>query len=811
MIAVWRRSSGGFKLSVSASVGGVVCLVALAFFASQYPRGAQARGAALTSAPAASGSTQVSIAKGPAAAIATRFTRDVQPLMQKYCYNCHGGGKHKGDITLDKFTSFEHVMADHATWESVDDQLSSAAMPPDDKPQPTKAEMNLLAVWVHDAINFRDCSGPRDPGKVTIRRLNKIEYSNTLRDLLGVDVKPTADFPADDTGYGFDNIADVLSMSPLLAEKYLYAAEGALDKVIVTEGPQRQFAKIEATRMTSTAGGNSVNDSAWSLGNNGELWTKFDAPATGEYEIRVRAYGIQAGPDPVRMSVRVDGTNLRLFEVKATKEKPENFNLATTMRGGEHKISVAFLNEFTHKAEKPAYRKLILDSITLDGPKVSATAVLPPPTAGHRALIFATAPKDGTEAEAARKVITKFANRAFRRPVAEDQITRLMALFSESRKAGDGYDRACKTAMTAVLCSPNFLFRIEPAPGGTKDKVFAIDDYALASRLSYFLWSTMPDDDLMSFAAAGKLRQPGVIEAQVKRMMADPKSQAFVANFAGQWLELRLLDDYEADPKRFPAFNKQLRTAMKMETEQYFHALVNEDHSVLELLDSNYTFVNEQLAAFYGLPDVKGEKFRKVTLPANSHRGGVLTMAGVLTVTAMPSRTSPVKRGKYILEEILGTPPPPPPPDVPALKEQKSDKDGGSLRQRLEAHRTDPTCASCHKRMDPLGFALENFDAIGKWRDKDGETTIDPSGVLPNGKKIGGADDLKKALLERKDDFVRCLATKMLTYAVGRGVEPYDRCTIDDVCANAKQSNYRFSSVLIGIVKSDAFQKRRAE
>jgi hypothetical protein len=673
--------------------------------------------------------------------------------------------------------------------------------------------MALLTSFANDAANFRDCTGPRDPGRVTIRRLNKVEYTNTVRDLLGVDVKPAADFPADDTGYGFDNIADVLSMSPLLAEKYLYAAENALDKVIITEGPKRQFTKIEASKMTSTAGGYANGESgAWVLGNNGELWTKFDAPGTGEYEIRVRCYGNQVGPDAVKMALRVDGSVVRPFEVKATKEKPETLSATTVMRTGEHRVAVVFLNEFTSKADpkKPQYRKLTVDSVSLDGPKVTHF-VLPLPSVQHKVLIFAVPPKDGTETECAKKVITKFATRAFRRPVPPDQITRLMALFSASRAAGDPYDRACKTAMSGVLCSPYFLFRFEPAPVGNKDKVFTLDDYALATRLSYFLWSTMPDEELISLAAANKLHQPGVIDAQVKRMMGDPKAQAFVANFAGQWLELRLLDDYDADQRLFPAFNKTLRSAMKTEAEQFFQTLISEDHSVLDVLDCNYTYVNETLAKFYGIPNVQGEKFQKVTLPPTLHRGGVLTMAGVLTVTAMPSRTSPVKRGKYILEQILGTPPPPPPPDVPALKDKQKDTDSASLRQRLEAHRTDPTCASCHKRMDPIGFALENFDAIGKWRDKDGNFDIDPSGVLPNGRKIGGSDDLKKALLDRKDDFVRCLVTKMLTYATGRGVEPYDRCTIDDVCASVKQNNYRFSAVLTGIVKSDAFQKRRAE
>ena len=774
-------------------------------------------------------------------ALESRLTKEVQPLLQKYCYACHGNGKHKGDTTLDKFTNFAAVQAERPVWESVIEQLDSAAMPPEDKPQPTRAELALLTSFAHEVLTFRDCSGPRDPGKVTIRRLNRAEYNNTIRDLLGVDFKPAADFPSDDTGYGFDNIADVLSMSPLLAEKYLYAAETALDKAIATDPPKRQSIRVDAVKLTSTVGGYAINDTAWVMGNNGELFTKQDIPATGEYDIRARVYGQQIGADPVRMSIRVDGQNARVFEVKAVRDTPETCAVSVPLRTGEHKISVVFLNEFTAKsdaqkpdapkpdapktdatkpdpkaaAQKPGQKKnltrrLIVEMLTIDGPKNAAQLPPPPPTAYQKQLIFCTPLRDGTEQECARRIIEKFTTRAFRRPATPLEITRLLSLFIAARSAGDKFEKALKTSMAAVLCSPHFLFRIEPAPPAFTGKVYPISDYALASRLSYFLWSTMPDDELFAKAAAGKLRQPGVIELEVKRMMADPKAQAFVTNFEGQWLELRILDDYEVDNGRFPAF-RPLRQAMKKEVETYFQSLIAENGSVLDLIDSNYTFVNDKLAAFYGLTGVTGEAFRKVPLTSDSHRGGVLTMAGVLTVTAMPSRTSPVKRGKFILDQILGTPPPPPPPDVPALSEKKADIESASMRKRLEAHRADPTCASCHKRMDPIGFALENYNAIGQWRDKDNDQPIDPSGILPGGHKIAGPEDLKKALMEKKDGFVRCLVTKMLTYAIGRGVEPYDQCAIDDICASVKQNNYRFSSLMIGIVKSDTFQKRRTE
>jgi hypothetical protein len=764
-----------------------------------------------------------------------RFTKDVQPLMQKYCYTCHGNGKHKGDVALDKFASITAIQAERDTWEAVCDQLSSASMPPEEKPQPTAAEAAAITSFVNEALTFRDCTGPRDPGRVTIRRLNRAEYNNTIRDLLGVaSFKPADDFPADDTGYGFDNIADVLSMSPLLAEKYLDAAEQVLAKAIVTDPPKRRAIRIEGARMTSTAGGYKNND-GWTISNNGEVFVKHPIAAAGEYEIRVRVYGIQAGPDPVRMAIKIDGQVVRTLDVKSTKEQPEVISLSAPLGAGERWIALAFLNEFTEKpqtqpstkpqnTEKPAaaaqqpqkpkepkIRRLTIESLSIDGPRNADKLPVPPPTEMQRKIVFALPPKDGSEQQCARQVLQKFATRAFRRPTTEDEISRMMKLFAAARADGQSYEKALKTPMAAILCAPHFLFRIEPPPPGNKEKVYAISDYALATRLSYFLWSTMPDEELFGLAAAGKLRQPGVLEAQLKRMMADPKSQAFVANFAGQWLELRILDDYEVDPKRYPDFNRDLRLAMKQEGERFFQSIITEDRSALDLIDANYTFVNERLAKFYGIPDVSGPDFRKVTLPATIHRGGVLTMAGVLTVTAMPSRTSPVKRGKYILEQILGTPPPPPPPDVPALADKKRDIEAAPLRKRLEAHRADPTCASCHKRMDPIGFALENYDAIGKWREKDGAFDIDPSGVLPSGRKIAGPDDLKKAILDKKDDFVRCLVSKMLTYATGRGTEPYDRCTIEDICASVKQNNYHVSSVLLGIIKSEAFQKRRAE
>ena len=744
-----------------------------------------------------------------------RFTKDVKPLVQKYCNSCHDADKHKGDVILDKYANFASIQSDRSQWESVYDELESGSMPPAKKPQPTKAEMQTMMDFIAQAVAYRDCSGPRDPGRVTIRRLNREEYNNTIRDLLGVDLKPADDFPTDDTGYGFDTIAEVLSMSPLLAEKYLTAADAVLDKVIVTDGPKSQTIQRDGAKLSNT-GGYVQKETAWVMSAVGEVSTR-EKFIAGEYEIRVNCYATQAGKDKAKLAIKMDGLVLKLSDVSGEKESPETIKFTGNIAAGEHKISVMFTNPYkeekksTKAEEKVPTRRLIVESLTIEGPKKTILpVVLPPPSAEQKRLLFAVPPRDGNEEACARKVLTTFATRAFRRPIPTAEVDRLMKIFATAKSAGDRYEKAIKAPMSAVLCSPKFLFRIEPAPVGFKGKVYDLDDYALASRLSYFLWSTMPDDALIAAATAGKLKTAAGTNAEIKRMLADPKAQSLVTNFVGQWLELRTLDEYEADPKLFPEF-QAMRPLLKKEVEVFCQSIIAEDKSVLDLIDCNYTFVNEKLGKFYGINGVTGESFKKVPLAADSHRGGILTMAGVLSVTAMPSRTSPVKRGKFILEQILGTPPPAPPPDVPPLSDKKNDVEKASLRVRLEAHRADPTCASCHKKMDPIGFAMENYDAIGRWRDKDGGFAIDPSGVLPNGKKIAGMNDLKKSILDKKDGFVRCLVTKMLTYSLGRGIEPSDQCTVDDICNSVKQNNYRFSSILTGIVNSDAFKKRRME
>jgi mono/diheme cytochrome c family protein len=590
------------------------------------------------------------------------FAKDIAALVNRYCGTCHGEKKPKGGVALTVFTDDGSVLKKRSVWEQVADNLRSGEMPPPGKPRPTAAELETINAWL-DAVVFQtDCNGRKDPGRVTLRRLNRAEYNNSIRDLVGIDFQPANDFPQDDVGYGFDNIGDVLSLPPLLMEKYVAAAEKIVEKAL-------------------------------------------------------------ASPEARK----------RLF-------------VATTQ------------NE-----------------------------------------------------ESARQILERFAGRAYRRPVTGEELRRLLRFVAMAEKERDGFETGVGLAVQAILVSPHFLFRVEidPRPNDPQ-AIHPISPFELASRLSYFLWSSMPDDELFELARKKTLQSPDVLEAQVRRMLTDPRSRALVDNFAGQWLQLRSLKDFKPDPDLFPNFDEKLRAAMLKETELFFGSILREDRSILDFLDADYTFVNGRLAKHYGLPGVQGERFRRVSLTATP-RGGILTQAAVLAVTSNPTRTSPVKRGKWILDNILGTPPPPPPPGVGELKDDKKAELSGTLRQRMEQHRANPNCASCHQRMDPLGFGFENFDAIGAWRSREGKHVIDSSGTLPGGQTFKGPSELRAILKQRQDTFARCLSEKLLTYALGRGVERPDRCALDEIVKAAAKDNCKFSRMAIEIVKSDPFQKRRGK
>jgi hypothetical protein len=589
------------------------------------------------------------------------FDKDIQPLLKTYCIGCHGGERPRGRVGLDKYKDDQSLAKNHELGERLLKALRAGDMPPKTKPKPSTQEMELLTRWLEEKILKVDCSLVQDPGRVTIRRLNRNEYNNTIRDLLGVHFQPADDFPADDIGYGFDNIGDVLSLPPILLEKYMTAAE-----------------KIVANAFKS---------------------------------------------------------------------------------------------------------------------------------ADTRQRIMIAQPSEKNQTDAARKIIENFARRAYRRPVTADEVARLVRFVELATANGDSFERGIQLTLQAVLVSPNFLFRIEQdrAPTGTEG-ARPIGEFELASRLSYFLWTTMPDEELFKQAQNETLRKN--LEPQVRRMLRDPKSKALVENFAGQWLQLRALKTVAPDPGMFPTFNDALRAAMQKETELFFESIMREDRSILDFLTADYTFVNERLAKHYGITGVKGEQFQRVRLAGNQ-RAGLLTQASILTVTSNPTRTSPVKRGKWIMENILGTPPPNPPANVPELSEAKEVVESAPLRKRMEQHRADPNCAVCHQQMDTLGFSFENFNAIGAWRTNDGKFPIDPSGTLPNGQAFKGAKELTTLLKRDKDLFAHCLAEKLLTFALGRGLEYSDKCAVDQIVATVAKSDYRFASLAMAIVKSDPFEMRR--
>ncbi|AMV39406.1 DUF1592 domain-containing protein [Planctomyces sp. SH-PL62] len=739
----------------------------------------------------------------------------IQALFTKYCLSCHQGEKSEGGVDLVKLMAKGPPASNRKPWNRVKENVEGGTMPPEDHPQPPEDLVNALASWVDAEMKKLDCGVAVDPGRVTIRRLNRAEYNNTIRDLTGVDFEPAEDFPSDDVGYGFDNIGDVLSLPPILMEKYLAAAETIAARAIVAGGASTLPTKTYEGPDLDDSGGVSAQDDGRLLGTNGEIVVAHAFPRDASYVVRVRAFAQQAGDAPARMAVKIDGKPLRSFDVKAVEGQPGTYEVEQKLRGGRRRIAAEFLNDYWEPGNPdPAKRdrNLIVQSIEIEGPQDVAGAPLPP---SHKLVVFRTPTKPEEFFDATTEVLERFLRRAYRRPVTGGEVAKLVRLAELARENGESYEQGIQLAVQAVLASPQFLFRVElyrpkrdakgkpiASPGGTP-----LNDFEVASRLSYFLWSSMPDDELSKLALDGKLHDEAVLEEQVRRMIRDPKSQAFVENFAGQWLQLRNLKSVNPDPEQFKTFDEPLREAMQKESELFFASVLRDGRSLLDFIDCDYTFLNERLADHYGVPGVKGPEFRKVKLEGGE-RGGLITQASVLTVTSNPSRTSPVKRGKWVLEQILGTPPPPAPPEVPQLADDSNGPLVGTLRQRMEQHRSNPSCASCHARLDPPGFGLENYDAVGAWRDKDGGLPIDASAQLPSGESFQGPAELKKILKGRKAEFVRCLGEKMLTYALGRGLEDPDACTVEDLVKTVSADQYRLSRMVLEIVKSDPFLKR---
>ena len=766
-------------------------------------------------------------------------------FLKKHCLECHSGDKPKAELSLAGFTDNASVVKRRKTWESVLKMVESSEMPPDDKPQPTSKEIADFATLARAVFEHHDKNAKPDPGRVTMRRLNRVEYANTLRDLVGADFNPAADFPSDDIGHGFDNIGDVLTLSPILMEQYLAAAETVSQRVILANPPaparrylsgrflQPNSAQTSQGRFRIMNPTNSEPVHSGPFAAPGD-YLKFSADA--DLILRANMYAETKGPSPVKVALFISGGKLaesssdeevdqlmgaalktmkplkilKIFEITARDAKSvQQIEFPINRRGDIQRAGLAIVKP--PEGEDPP--QLFIEHIWTEGPLETRPA--------SQIMLLKCSP-DKPQAEQTREVLTRLLSRGYRRIATPQEIESMAKVVDQAVAVGEKWEAGMQWAVQAVLCSPKFLFRVELDDRPDSPEARPIDEFHLASRLSYFLWNTMPDDELFDLARRGELSKN--LEPQVLRMLKDPRaSTALVDQFAMQWLQLKRLELIAPDGKLFPDFNGFLRRAMLTETQMFLEAIVKEDRSLLELLAADFTFLNEPLARHYGIADtngnltgkkverpggqpIRGRDFVRVNLEGTG-RGGLLTQASVLTVTSNPTRTSPVKRGRWVLEQLLGTPPPPPPPNVPEL--EQGEKLTGSLRQRMEQHRANPSCANCHARMDPLGFAFENFDAIGRFREKDGEFAIDPAGELPTGEMFSGPDELKEILKTRQSLFARCITEKLLTYALGRGLEYYDRSAVDRVTTALAQNGYRFSTLIVETVKSEPFRLRR--
>lgn len=731
------------------------------------------------------------------------YKKHMVGFFESYCFDCHSNDKQKADVNLQQFETNPLMYQDRKFWEAVRDMLELREMPPEKKEQPSEADRAMAVLFIDHELSKFDCSGPVNPGRVTIRRLNRVEYRNTIRDLIGVEFDPAAELPLDEVGYGFDNIGDVLSLPPILMEKYLKAADRIVEAAIVTdESTLMPRVRLAGGKLEAASSDIRLEGRTWGLFREGEVRGELNAPRDGEYLIQVESFGDQAGGEPPKMEVKVDGERVTVFEVPVTEDRKKVYEVKRRLTRGAHSVAFGYLNNFNSNGD----RNLFLNYVELVGPVDGAAPEYPP---AHRRII-PNQPAPGQALQAARTHLADFARRAYRRPVSNDELDRLVAFVEAVMKEGGNYNEGMQVAATAVLVSPHFLYRWELDAGAASpedgDGQRLLNDYELASRLSYFLWSSMPDEALLGAAAQGLLGKAETLETQVRRMLDDPKSWALIENFAGQWLQVRNLD-ISPDPKLFPEFDEDLRRAMKMETQLFVQEILRQDRSLLDLLNADFTYVNERLARHYGIEGIEGEAFQRVNLKPEHHRGGLLTQASILALTSNPTRTSPVNRGKWILEQILGAPPPPPPPNVPELAEGTSVDLQASLRKRMEQHRDNPDCSSCHDKMDPLGFAFENFDAIGAWRDRDGHFEIDASGTMPDGRPFRGPEDLKR-ILQESEGFARTVTEKMLTYALGRGLEYYDQCAVEAILAELKKNDYKLAQLVLQIVRSAPFQRR---
>ncbi len=751
-------------------------------------------------------------------------------LLDQYCVTCHNERAKTAGLLLDKADP-ANVSLDAETWEKVVRKLRAGAMPPQGMPRPDHATLENFVETLETSLDRAAAERP-NPGRAPVHRLNRAEYANAIHDLLTVDIDVTGLLPADDESYGFDNIAETLRMSPVLLERYLSAAR-KISRLAV--GDTNIIPSYETYRVRPDLG-QDEHIEGLPLGTRGGLLIHHNFALDGEYIFKTKlALNTSAkvrGLDyPNDFVITVDGAIVHRATIggKADEDASddnssdgENSILARLLakvpiHAGAHTVGIAFIQKTSAQPDgvmEPYLRSTVdpleqrgvplIDNVSIGGP-FDATG---PGDTPSRRVIFVCRPKaSAEEVPCARKILANLARRAYRKPVSDSEMERLLGFYQQGRNAGN-FDQGIESALRFMLTDPMFIFRFERDPvnvaaGG----VYRVSDLELASRLSFFLWSSIPDDQLLTVAAEGKLHEPAVLEGQVRRMLADARSEALVQNFAGQWLYLRNVRGANPNIEEFPDFDDNLREGFRKETDLFFDSIIHEDRSVLDLLNANYTFVNERLARHYGIPDVYGSRFRRVTITDDARRG-LLGQGSFLLVTSYATRTSPVLRGKWILENVLGTPVPPPPPNVPALKENAPGAKPLSVRARLEEHRKNPACAVCHKIMDPVGFALENFDAVGQWRDVDAGAPIDASGVLVDGAKVDGPVALRKAIVSRPQTFATTMTEKMLTYALGRGMDYYDMPVVRGIVREMAKNDYHFSSLVLGIVKSAPFQMR---
>ncbi|MBP99764.1 MAG: hypothetical protein CL477_03695 [Acidobacteria bacterium] len=777
------------------------------------------------------GPAMPSAAQQPAAAGATPAEQQ-RAVLDQYCVTCHNDRLETGSLTLEGI-NLGDIAGNAELWEKVVQKLRAGAMPPQPRPRPDQPTYDGIRFWLEAELD-RAAAANLNPGRTeALHRLSRTEYRNVIRDLLGLDVDVTDLLPADDTSYGFDNIAGVLGVSPTLMERYLVAARKISRLAIGSPVPSPV---AETFRIASDLG-QDAHIAGLPFGTRGGTLLDFNFPEDAEYVISI----VPDGPlfiEAHQLEVTLDGERVELFSVGRALEPGERRGEYATeadarevrlrVNAGPHQVGVTFLKKTA--AEQERTRKLYLrpftgegsggdsrfqpyvERVTITGPYESSGSRPAIDTPSRARLFICQPPPDDDVAATAcaTNILSTLARRAFRRPVADDDVQRLLTFYEQGAAAG-GFDGGIELALRRLLVSPEFLFRIEEDPeGAAPGTPYALSDLELASRLSFFVWSSIPDDELLEVAIRGELQNPSVLEAQTRRLLDDPRAKALVTNFAGQWLSLRNAAAVQPDEDQFPDFGEDLRQGFRRETELLFESILRENRSVVELLSADYTFINERLARHYGIPNVRGSHFRRVSLD-DPARAGLLGHGSILTVTSHANRTSPVVRGKWVLENILGNPPPPPPPNVPALEETTTGKQL-TMREAMEQHRANPVCASCHRVMDPMGLALEPFDAIGRRRTPNQtKTPMDLTGVLPDGTTFEGPEGLRAALLAHPDRFVTTLTQKLVTYAIGRGVEYYDAPAVRAITRAAADDDYRLTTLILGVVKSTPFRMRSTQ